>query len=224
MLTQEFADRVARLKVADLADACRDLGFVVQLAGTRLRPAIPFSRLCGAAITCRVYVAPGEGEDFEDEWERLMDLGRSAFRAVLVYLNEASDSASMGSGGARVGLAHGYVGCVMGGGIRDTEELRDVAFPVFGTVVVPRGFRPSDVPVGSSVRLEAGEPVEIDGMLVRPGDVVVGDNDGVIAIGPERIAAVVARAEAIVADEKELLAAIEQGVRLREFVLGKRPD
>ena len=217
MLTQELADRIARIKVADLSDACRGLGVAAQLSGPELRPAVPFSRLCGTAVTARIYVAPG-AVDITEQVASVFEPGHtSVFRPVFVYQNDIPGFTAVGSGNGRVGLLSGFVGCLAGGPIRDTEELRDMPYPVFGTAVIPGGIRIEDVPAGSSMHLEVSQPVRIAGMLVRPGDVVVADNDGAICIPPERLADVVADAEAILADDERLFAAMENGVTWLEF-------
>jgi len=139
-------------------------------------------------VTARIYVAPG-AVDIEEQVAGIFEPGYvTAFRPVFVYQNDIPGFTAVGSGNARVGLLSGFVGCLAGGPIRDTEELRDMPYPVFGTAVIPGGIRMEEVPDGSCMHLEVGWPVRIAGMLVRPGDVVVADNDGAICIPPERLA------------------------------------
>ena len=217
MLTRGLADRIARLKVADLSDACRNLGIEPALAGPELRPAVAFSRLCGTAVTARVFVAPG-AVDLAEQVAAVFEPGATdAYRPVFVYQNDVPGFTAIGSGNGRVGLLTGFVGCLAGGPIRDTEELRDLGYPVFGTAVIPGGIRVQDVPPGSSMQLEVGRPVRIAGMVVHPGDVVVGDNDGAIAIPPDRAEAVVTEAESILAEDEDLFAAMERGVSWLQY-------
>lgn len=217
MLTPELAARINTLKVADLADGCRRLGFRGSVAGADLRPGIPYARLCGTAVTARLVIAPGS-IDYEEQMARLYELGRSVFQGVLVQRNEVPEFTSMGSGGARVARAHGYVGCVVHGPIRDTEELRDLRFPVFGIGVRPDSILVNQMPPGHSIHIEVGTRLEVAGMLVNPGDVIVGDNDGVIALPPDRLAEVVAEAEAIVALERRIFAQLDQGMTFHEIL------
>jgi len=217
MLTDDLATRIERLKVADLADACRDVGFVPGMSAPDLRPARPYSRLCGTAVTVRAFLGRGS-VDYGDQMAEVYLRGRSAMRAILVCQNDVPSFAWMGSGGARVARAHGYAGCVVGGPIRDTEELRDEPLPVFGTAVVAGGIRVSDAPAGLSIQFAMDQPVLIAGMLVRPGDVVVGDNDGAIAIPADRIDAVVRAAEDILTYEDRVYQALDGGLTFREFL------
>lgn len=217
MLTPELVTRIGRLKVADLADGCRQLGFRAAAAGPSLRPGVPFSRLCGTAVTARLFIAPGT-LDYNEQMARLYDLGRSVFQGVIVQRNDVPGFTSMGSGGARVARAHGYTGCIVHGPIRDTEELQDLGFPVFGTGLRPDSILVNQVPPGYSIHLDLGGRIEVAGMFVSPGDIVVGDNDGVIAIPPDRLAEVVNEAEAIIALEQRIFAQLDRGMTFHEII------
>lgn len=217
MLTPELVTRIGKLKVADLADGCRQLGVGGSVAGAILRPGVPYSRLCGTAVTACLSIAPGM-LDYNEQMARLYELGRSVFRGVLVQRNEVPGFTSMGSGGARVARAHGYIGCIVHGPIRDTEELRDLGFPVFGNGVCPDSILVNQTPPDHSIHIDIGGPVEVAGMLVHPGDVIVGDNDGVIAVPPDRLVEVVAEAEAILALEQRIFTQLDQGITFREIL------
>ena len=60
----------------------------------------------------------------------------------------------------------------------------------------------------------------IAGITVRPGDVIVADNDGLIALAPDEAEAVLAEAEAILAFEDRVYEALDRGVRARELFGG----
>lgn len=218
MLTSELVQRISALKVADLADGCRHLGFRGSVAGAALRPGVPFSRLCGTAVTARLFIAPGD-IDYNEQMACLYDLGRSVFQGVMVERNDVPGFTSMGSGGARVARAHGYVGCVVHGPIRDTEELRELAFPVFGTGLCPDSILVNQVPSGYAIHIELNGRIEVAGMYVSPGDIIIGDNDGVITIPPDRLADVVAEAEAIIALEQRIFAQLDRGLTFHESLM-----
>jgi 4-hydroxy-4-methyl-2-oxoglutarate aldolase len=100
--------------------------------------------------------------------------------------------------------ARGAVGAVVDSPVRDTGRLSRLGFPVFG-----RGRHPSDC----NGRLEVtgmGSPIEIGGVTIRTGDIIVGDCDGVVVI-PQAIS------ELVIAN------AVEKGAQedlFREAVLG----
>ena len=146
-LTPELVERLGRVKVADLADGCRRLGFRAASASPALRSAAPYSSLIGIAMTVRCSIEAGD-RTYGEQAAELYDRGRPARRAVVVQQNDVPDFTSIGSGGARIARAQGYVGWITSGPIRDTDELRDTSFPVYGTSVVPSGRLVTDVPEG----------------------------------------------------------------------------
>ena len=85
-------------------------------------------------------------------------------------------------------------GIVMDGAIRDTDELRELGFPVFAAGVNPNGptkFIPGRI----------NWPISVGGLAVSPGDLVVGDADGVVVVAREKAASLLPLAAKKVADE-----------------------
>lgn len=98
----------------------------------------------------------------------------------------------------------GAVAFVMDGAIRDAEAFEEHSFPCWACGVSLRGPY-KDGPGSINV------PISVGGMLVRPGDVIVGDNDGVVAVPAALAGEVATKARAKVAQEKETIAAILRG-------------
>ncbi len=97
----------------------------------------------------------------------------------------------------RIGLA----GLVVDGAIRDVAEIRERDFPLFARGHVHRG--PYKDGPG-----EINVPVSIGGMTVMPGDIVIGDEDGLLAFAPEEAEALIAKAQAQQAKEEATIQAI----------------
>ncbi|MCD2201189.1 RraA family protein [Halobacterium sp. KA-4] len=91
----------------------------------------------------------------------------------------------------------GVRGLVTNGAVRDVGEVRDLGFPIFAGGVTPRG--PS-----SNEEAAQNEQVTVGGALVAPGDVVVGDDTGVVVIEHDVVEEVAAAAEAIAETEREV--------------------
>jgi regulator of RNase E activity RraA len=98
----------------------------------------------------------------------------------------------------------GAVAFVMDGAIRDVEAFEEHRFPCWARGVSLRG--PYKQGPGS-----INVPVTIGGMLVQPGDVIVGDSDGVVAVSPALATQVAALARAKVKQEQDTIAAILAG-------------
>lgn len=142
-----------------------------------LHPSMP--RIAGVAIT--VKAPPG------DNWAVFGGLGR-AFAGSVLVVDWRGHTGSCGGGEKALlpGIGRGLAGVVIDGAWRDVDDVAASGFGVFGRATTP--FSPA--------KRDAGEvcvPVSCGGVVVEPGDVVVGDADGV-AVVPRRHAEEVARA------------------------------
>jgi RraA family protein len=113
----------------------------------------------------------------------------------------------MSAGAAMLGLA----GVVIDGAIRDVAEIREREFPVYARGVNHRG--PYKNGPG-----EINVPVCIGGMVVQPGDIVVGDQDGLLAFPAAQAAALVDKARAQQKKEELQMVEIAQGRWDRSFL------
>jgi regulator of RNase E activity RraA len=102
-------------------------------------------------------------------------------------------------------------GFVIDGAIRDSETIGQGDFPVYARGVAHRGPY-KDGPGAINV------PVTVDGMVVLPGDLLVGDSDGLLAIRPDEAPAIAARVRAIAESEAQVLKDIERGTLDRSWV------
>lgn len=98
----------------------------------------------------------------------------------------------------------GLAGVVIDGAIRDLEEIRRDPFPVFARAVVPNAG-------GAEYRGEINVSVQCGGVVVNPGDWVVGDEDGVVVIPASRLLEVLGAAERLQKVEKKLGRAVRGG-------------
>lgn len=101
-------------------------------------------------------------------------------------------------------MARGVAGLVLDGAVRDTAAIARLGFPVFA----------AGVAVGSCTKRApgtVGEDVELGGVRVEAGDVLVADDDGVVVVEAGRLAAVLAAAEARAERERRLIEALRQG-------------
>ena len=109
----------------------------------------------------------------------------------------------------------GVAGLVINGAVRDASAIVEMGFPSFC-----RGLS-----IKSTGKVQPGKvnvPVCIGDVVIRPGDIVVGDRDGVVVVAPEEVASVLASARAREAKESEFRSAIEKGASTAEL-LGLMP-
>jgi regulator of RNase E activity RraA len=105
----------------------------------------------------------------------------------------------------------GVVGVVIDGAIRDVAEIRSREFPVYARGVTHRG--PYKDGPG-----EINVPVSVGGMVVNPGDIVVGDQDGLMAFARDEAALLIEKARAHLATEAETIRAMKEGRWDRSFI------
>ncbi len=122
-------------------------------------------------------------------------------------LNNAVLGGIMSAGAAMLGLS----GLVIDGAIRDSAEIGERDFPVYARGVSHRG--PYKNGPG-----EINVPVCVGGMVVNPGDIIVGDRDGLLAFPPSEAAALIEAALAQQAKEEAQMAEIAAGRWDRSFV------
>ena len=101
----------------------------------------------------------------------------------------------------------GLAGVVIDAAVRDTEELRELGFPVYAVGSNPNG--PT-----KNVPGRINWPISCGGIAVRPGDLVVGDADGVVVVEREKAASLLGPAAKKVADERARLDEIAAGRNL----------
>jgi len=105
----------------------------------------------------------------------------------------------------------GVVGVVVDGAIRDVAEIREREFPVYARGVTHRG--PYKDGPG-----EINVPISVGGMVVNPGDIVVGDQDGLLAIPQDGIQQLIEKARAHLETEAQTIRAMKEGRWDRSFI------
>lgn len=108
--------------------------------------------------------------------------------------------------------SRGIGGIVVNGSIRDADALKDKVFPIYTKGITPNG--PFKNGPG-----EINTPISIEGKVVSPGDIVVGDQDGLVIIQPENAEKIAKLAKGVTKKEHLLMKKIkEDGIYERPWV------
>jgi len=188
--------------VTDILD---ELGYPNQTLPHSIQALFPEQIVAGRALT--ILGVPSKELDAEIVYPPILNmLGGITPGDVLVYQANDDVSAHLGELSSETAKLRGARGAVIDGGARDTEYMLRLGFPVFARYRTPQDVR------GRWRLMEWNVPIVIGGVAVHPGDLVLGDRDGVVII-PQKIAGdVIAKAEEVVRTENQVRAAILDGV------------
>lgn len=173
-------------------------------AESALRPRNRGGRLCGPALTVRAV----RGDNLMVH--KAIDLARPG-EVIVVDAGGFLEAAIIGDIMTTLATKRGVAGFVIDGAVRDSEDLAARDLPVYARGITSRG--PSREGPG-----EINVPVSIAGMTVSPGDIIVGDADGVVAVPLADSVAVLERVRALREREQELLRRIADGSIDRSWV------
>jgi regulator of RNase E activity RraA len=192
---------------SSLAADCLDrLGIAGRVLDERIAPLAPGMRVDGPAHTLDVAEEPGDpGDPYAGEVAAV-----DAIPAGAVVVTSRFDGAAIwGELLATAATARGGVGIVTDGPVRDLERLRAMGFATFHA-----GRSPLDSQGRLSVRAH-GVPVRCGGVEVAPGDRIVADDDGAVAIPAAAVPDVLALAAEKDRGEGDVRAALRGGESLR---------
>jgi len=205
--TGELAVRLNALYTAVIADVLDRLGYRDQSCRAEIRPLFPGARIAGVARTVRTVPAQelGPAEPYKGEIAAVDALGPGDVMVV--------SECAWSFWGELLSTAARYRGChgvVIDGYTRDTRAIIAMGFPVFC-----RGIHPADS-LGRIDVAEHGVPIRCGGVLVNPGDLILADDDGVVAIPHAVAEQTLTMAEEKVRGENRVRQALADGMSVAE--------
>jgi regulator of RNase E activity RraA len=195
-----YVSAFSDIPVANVSDCMMRMA----AGGPRLRPMHLNGHLVGPALT--VKTRPGDNLMIH----KALDL---AIPGDVIVVDAGGDltNALLGELMVRYAIRREIGGIVLNGAIRDLEFIAGGAFPVFAAGVTHRG--PYKDGPG-----EINVPIAIDGMVIQPGDLILGDADGVLCVPYDDVEAVLVAARGKVAAESKTVADIAAGTHDTSWV------
>lgn len=185
-----------QLDAASLSDANKAL----RILPRELRPYSRGIRMVGRAVTIAAAA---------DLLPVLAGLQQCGVGDILVVDAGTTEHAVLGELFATEAVRRGMAGIVVYGLCRDTATLSQLRLPIYALGTIPRA-------VGATRLPAAQEPIRLGAVEVRPGEILVGDDDGIVVLSDAELDAAVEAAEAIQRREGRIRSAIQDGTSLFE--------
>jgi 4-hydroxy-4-methyl-2-oxoglutarate aldolase len=194
----------------DLIEACKQfppavLGDAMGRTGcmdSGIKPFIAGARVCGPALTLRCY--PGDN--------LMCHYGLYVARAGDVLVVDGSGYTEGALWGGLLSLSarqKGLAGTIIDGAARDLEDLREIGYPVYARAITPRG-------VFKTIKGQIHVPVHCGGVTVHPGDLLVGDENGIVVLPSSQVSQIIKEARKVLDKEREIVGEIEKGRTIYE--------
>jgi regulator of RNase E activity RraA len=191
MTSSTLLQRARGIDASTLSDANKQL----RVLPPAIAPVGRGAHLAGRAVTADA------GDSLASVIAALTQAGEGD---VLVIGHCTALAAYSGELFASEALRRGMAGIVIDGFCRDTSVVANIDLPVYA-----RGATPCAPPLEGAPRIQV--PITIGHVAVNPGDILVGDDDGIVVASEAELEAAIDRAEEIQAREDRLRAAIEEG-------------
>ncbi|BCH57096.1 4-carboxy-4-hydroxy-2-oxoadipate aldolase/oxaloacetate decarboxylase [Agrobacterium vitis] len=191
--SQEEIDAIAKFSPATLHEAQGRRGAL----SSRIKPVDYRMKLCGPAFTVKSAPRDNIMLQLAINYAQPGDI-------IVVSGGEYEEAGSFGDVLANACLAKGIGGLVTDTGVRDTLQLRDLGFPVFSLSVCIKG-------TVKETLTAVNDPIVIGDELVYPGDIIVGDADGVVVVRRQEAMDVAALAQTREDAEAGYIAAYKAG-------------
>ncbi len=206
---KEILNRFEQLYTGAVNDVLREFCLLDQALPGRILPLREYRTVAGFAFTVKSSPNVKIQGEMEFRTQMLDEMKEDDF----VIWDTSRDNKATLWGGVMTATAKGKklkAACI-DGGIRDTHQILSADFPVFYE------YRISNGSLGRCLITHYQIPIKIGDVTIKPGDIVMGDIDGVLII-PRRIAyEVLIRAEEIKENEKKIFSWVKEGQSIQEI-------
>lgn len=204
--SKELIDGFLQVSTCNVSDALDKLGMKCGVAG--IRPVFDCAKIVGPAITMRIIPF---GKEVPTEHMGADALSVSEKGDIIVIDNAGRvDQNCWGEILSYAAQQQGVSGVIIDGATRDVDIIRDINFPVYARGVVPFTAR------GRNVQGDFNCTVQVGGVQVRPGDLIMADVNGIVVIPIEHAEEVLKVSKELFDRELEMAQLILKGVPFSE--------
>jgi len=205
-MNEKVRKRFSELSTGVISDALDRLG--IRGGPSTVFPIVIGVKMVGPAVTLRQVVSK-TSEKLIRHTEVLDNIAEKG-DVIVIDAGGRKDVATWGGILTLRARMKGIAGVVIDGATRDVKEIKELGLPVFAV---------ASIPVGSTMRYETvsiNEPIQCGGVVVRPGDAIIGDDDGVINVPQNKVEETLEIAERFAEVEKKWVEALKKGVSFAE--------
>ena len=206
---KDLLARFERSYTGAVSDVLREHALLNQALPSHLRPLLPQRTVAGIAFTVKSVPHTLVSGEMTLRNDVLKALHEDAF----VVWDASGDERATQWGGVMTATAHrlGVRAACVEGGIRDTHQILAKNFPVFFKYQSPNAG------LGRCVMTHFQTALQVGDVFICPGDVVIGDIDGVVVVPRHLAVEVLLRVEAMLADEERIFGWVEEGKTVDEI-------
>lgn len=197
-LDEEIFELFLQVSTPNISDAMHRKGVM-----RGIKPLFEDIKLVGRAVTVQT---------FEGDWAKPVEATDVAKEGdVIVVYAGSKDVAPWGELASWSCKQKGIAGFVIDGAVRDVDEIRRIRFPVFARCIVPNAGEPKGFG-------EINAEITCGGAEVKPGDWIIGDDNGVVVVPKERAYEIARRAKEVWKAEERVREEIKRGKTLSQVL------
>ncbi|MDA3867618.1 MAG: RraA family protein [Salinivirgaceae bacterium] len=209
VLEKELLLRFEQLYTGAINDVLREFCLLNQALPNHIVPLREYRLVAGIAFTVKSSPNAIVKGEMEFRTQMLDEMHEDAF----IVWDTSKDEKGTMWGGVMTATAVGKklkAACI-DGGIRDTHQILEKDFPVFYK------YRTSNGSLGRCLITHYQKPIQINDVFIKPGDVVIGDVDGVLVVPRDVAYDVLLRAEEIRENEKKIFGWVNEGQTIHQI-------
>jgi regulator of RNase E activity RraA len=206
----KYLKELEKIPTASLSDALDKKGIKGYLSH-EVKPVFDTKRIVGRAVTIKDKLT----KEVITPFLALEAIDKAQPGDIIVRTVENGNAKDIALWGGLMSLAakkKGIKGVVLDGGVRDVLEAKAMSFPIFAKSITPV------TSVGRTKVVEFNSSIMIDDVTINPGDIIVGDSDGVVVIPVSLLENVIALAKEIDSLEKQESEELKKGKSIVEVI------
>jgi regulator of RNase E activity RraA len=206
----KYLKELEKIPTASLSDALDKKGIKGYLSH-EVKPVFDTKRIVGRAVTIKDKLT----KEVITPLLALEAIDKAQPGDIIVRTVENGNAKDIALWGGLMSLAakkKGIKGVVLDGGVRDVLEAKAMSFPIFAKSITPV------TSVGRTKVVEFNSSIMIDDVTINPGDIIVGDSDGVVVIPVSLLEDVIALAKEIDSLEKQESEELKKGKSIVEVI------